>query len=281
MRALVVVVVAAALAAACSIGALDGFAGREVPDREVTPAEGGPSMTDGAIVDAPSDTGTTDAAPSESKYHAAVAEDAPIVHFALEETTGAACASRVSTSAVCIYPAEQAMRGQPGVGGTRALRHTAATASLSVTGLPGDFSGPYSYELWVRLDDASERTSIGEFMNPATGAGDGFNLFLWDGARVRTETWMSNAVIAYGVAASAFTPAVWHHLVIAHTPNPHRDLFYVDGALVESNTTNQGSPRPLVTSPWKITGFVGLVDEIAVYDKALTPQRIAAHYAAQ
>ena len=92
---------------------------------------------------------------------------------------------------------------------------------------------------------------------------------------------MNGALIAYGVTPSALAPSVWHHAAIVHTPNPHDDLFYVDGTLVESSTTNVTSPRPNVSSALKLVGFVGYVDEIAVYDKALTAERIAAHYAAQ
>jgi hypothetical protein len=280
MRALVFLG-SATVIAACSIGALDGFSGDPLPDGGTPDATSNAGDGSSSTGDADGTTSTTDGPPTTSKYHAAIAADAPVVHFPLEETTGTACQSTVTTSAVCIYPQDKVTRGQPGVGGTKALRLEATTSALNITGLPGDLSGPYSYELWVRLDATAAGTGIGFFMNPATGAGDGFNLFLWDGARARTETWKAGALIAYGVASTAFTATVWHHFVITHSPGPHLDLFYVDGLQVESDTTNEASPRPLVTSPFVVTGFVGLVDEIAVYDKTLSPNRIAAHYAAQ
>jgi hypothetical protein len=105
-------------------------------------------------------------------------------------------------------------------------------------------------------------------------------LFLWDAAQIRTETWLSGSLIAYGVAPTALTAGVWHYVVIAHSPNPHTDLFYVDAQLVEHDTTNP-TARPQVTGPLQLFGFVGYVDEIAFYAKALTADRIAAHYAAQ
>lgn len=267
MRGLVIAG-SAMLVAACSLGALDGFSGTDVPD-------GGPVSTDGGT-----DTNAADAPPMTGAYHLAVAADAPLAHFALEETSGAACASRTSTSAVCVYPPDGITRGQAGVGGTKALRFEATTAKLVISGLPGDLSTPYTFELWLRLDTAAAGTALGSFMSPSTGNGDGFNLFLWDNARLRTELWKANVLIAYGAAPSALAPATWHHVVITHSPSPHVDLFYVDAQLVE-NATVDPSVRPLVTGAFQLSGFVGFVDEIAVYDKTLAAGRIAAHYAAQ
>lgn len=224
-----------------------------------------------------------DGSAATSRYHAAVAADGPVVHFPLEETSGPACASTTTTSAVCLYPSDNAIRAQPGVGGTKALRLDAATSKLTVTGLPGNLSEAYSYEVWIRIDAAQPHLHIGNFMNlpVGAGAGDGFNLFLYLDARVRTETWMSGSIIAYGLAPKGLTSAVWHHLVITHSAAPHTDLFYVDGTVVESDTTKEASPRPMVTNALELFGFIGFVDEIAFYDKTLGADRIAAHYAAQ
>lgn len=84
----------------------------------------------------------------------------------------------------------------------------------------------------------------------------------------------------YGAAPSAFTSATWHHVVIAHSPSPHVDLFYVDAQLVEHDTQDPNA-RPVVTGALELFGFIGFVDEVAVYDKTLTAERIAAHHAAQ
>jgi hypothetical protein len=270
---------AAALLAACSIGALDGFSGTDVPDGgSVTPpAEGGTSAPDAPFDSTPANDATL---PPTSPYHAAVAVDAPVAHFALEETAGAACASSTTTSAVCVYPPDKITRGQAGVGGTKAIHFDDTTANLVISGLPGDFTAAYSVELWIRVDNPAIGMPLGTWMNPSNGNGDGFNLFLWDDAQIRTETWLSGSLIAYGVAPNALTANVWHHVVIAHTPNPHTDLFYVDAQLVEHDTTNPTS-RPQVTGPLQLFGFVGYVDEIAFYAKALTAERIAAHYALQ
>jgi hypothetical protein len=278
MRALAIVG-GAAFVAACSIGALEGYSGEPLPDA-------GPTVdaTTNPATDSTTDSASTvDGTPTTSAYHAAVAADAPIAHFALEESTGASCASRTTTSAVCVYPSDKLSRGQAGIGGTKAIRFEASTAMLSISGLPGDLAAPYTFELWVMLDGVAPYTDLGGYANtpkPSETNGDGINLFLWENGRLRTETWKSGALIAYGLAPSAPTVAVWHHIVIAHSPGPHTDLFYVDGQLVEHNT-NEAAARPLVTSALQIGGFVGFVDELAVYDKTLAPARIAAHYAAQ
>lgn len=281
MRALVVIG-GAMLIGACSLGALDGFSGAEPPPS----SDGGPT-NDGPV--APDSSSTVDApeptfdAPTTSAYHAAVAADAPVAHFALEETSGASCASSTNTTAVCVYPSGNATRGKPGIGGTKALHFDASTATLSVSGLSGNLSLPYTFELWIRLDSVAAGTGIGWFQDDGDGhPGPGFNLFVWDtGNRLRTELWNSDMNIAYGVAPTAFTANAWHHVVIAHETGPDNDLFYVDAQIVEHYTNTSASRPSAVASPLTFAGFVGSIDEIAVYDKPLSSARIAAHYAAQ
>ena len=258
MRALVVMG-GAMLIGACSLGALDGFSGEALPD-------GGTAGVD---------------APTTAAYHAAVAADAPIAHFPLEEATGAACASTTTSTAVCVYPQDKATRGTPGIGGTKALHFDTTSSTLTISGLPGDFSSPYSVELWFRADVVDTTTAMFYFQDPGTGhPGPGLNLFVWDDNRLRTELWNADKDIAYGLTPTAITANAWHHVVIAHSTGPHEDLFYVDGQIVEHDT-DAAATRPSVSSPFTLGGFVGSLDEIAVYDKALAPARVAAHYAAQ
>src|SRR5690606_5022053 len=149
-----------------------------------------------------------------------------------DETEGASCASRVPTPITCLYPAAQITRGQPGIGGTTAVRLDAASATLTVAGLSGDLGAPYSIELWLRLDTVAPKTKIADFAEPVTSSpGDGLNLFLWDAAELRTELWRANKLIAYGVGRTSFAAGAWHHVVITHATGPHRDLLYVDGVL--------------------------------------------------
>jgi len=269
MRGGLVVACAAAFVGACSIFALDGFSGEDSPDA-------------GSTADATSDATTpVFDAPTSSAYHAAVAADAPIAHFALEETTGPTCASSTTTTAVCVYPQGQAARGKPGIGGTNALHFDASTATLSISGLSGNLSAPYSIELWFRADVVDATTFIGYFQDPGTGhPGPGINLFVWDNSRLRTELWNANGNIGYGVTPNALTANAWHHIVIAHDAGPNEDLFYVDALLVE-HFTDTAAARPSVSSPLTLKGFVGSIDEIAIYDKPLSAARVAAHYAAQ
>src|SRR5687768_7441476 len=127
MRALLIAG-GATMIAACSLGALDGYSGQEVPD--------GGSVGDATIADSSSSSpdvaqqgdSSVEGSPATSAYHLAVKADGPVAHFALEETSGAACASRTTTSAVCVYPPDQITRGQPGIGGTKAIRLDANTS---------------------------------------------------------------------------------------------------------------------------------------------------------
>lgn len=272
----------ALLIGACSFGALNGFSGDTVPESDAGPtSDGGPNPTGDSspIIDS---TAPGFDAPTTSAYHAAVAADAPVAHFALEETTGPSCASSTATSAVCVYPQGNATRDKPGVGGTKALHFDTNMAKLTISGLSGDMSLPFTFELWARLDNTVTGMGIGYFQNPGMGhPGSGFNLFVWDNDRLRSEFWNADSNIGYGATPTALTANVWHHIVIEHTVAPVDFLFYVDAQLVEHFADVDASVGPNVTTPYTLTGFVGSIDEIAVYDKPLSAARIAAHYAAQ
>lgn len=283
---LAVVALAAACVGACSIFALDGFSGEEAPADASTPPNDASGTVDGAPGTDANDATTTTTLPdgaTVSKYHAAVAVDAPYAHFTLDETSGAACASTVATSVVCVYPSSDITRGQPGIGGTKAVHLDAATAAITAAGVHGDFSKAMSIELWIRLDTAGPSIGLVEFAElTTTSPGDGLHLFTFnEGAQLRNEVWFNKTIGAYALAPTALTGGAWHHVVYAYAPGTNGDLLYLDGVQLADADTFEAVTRPTVTKPFSVSGFIGLVDELAFYDHVLAADRVAAHYAAQ
>lgn len=164
-----------------------------------------------------------------------------------------------------------------------------------------DFAGPngtnvqFSVEAWVSTPfpqgtDAGLVTSGygngGEQFNLDTGGGSGrnFRFFVRDAA--------GNAHVANGTIAP-YSGGVWHHVVgVCDEVNGHVYL-YIDGALNASQTITAGTGIRSLTLPISIGArvgdiaasdytnqFGGSIDDVALYNYALSPAQVSAHYLA-
>ena len=90
----------------------------------------------------------------------------------------------------------------------------------------------------------------------------------------------------FAVATSALTLSVWTHIVAVRDST---NLFmYINGVL---DNTTAGIPAGALTDPSQIFtigsnstgnfGYAGRLDEVAVYNFALSPARVLAHYNAR
>lgn len=264
---------------ACSLlTPLDGFSevSAPVPDAALASEDGGIDA-DGAP---PSGDG---AAPSA--YAAAVMADAPLAYLRFGEA--APPAARDETGRMTgTYSLVGVKLGAPG-----ALSNDPDTAveldgSGQITMPPGaEFAGnaPYTVEIWVK--QALSSSPIAFLVDHES----------WSGER---RGWMLGAgtvqlfVERYASSTANHSRSVqpldteWHHVAAVYDGARH--LVYVDGALgVVSDALALAIPA--ISMPWSIghqncacTGnsFVGILDELAIYDKALPASRVAAHFKA-
>lgn len=156
-----------------------------------------------------------------------------------------------------------------------------------------DFAGrvPFSVEAWVR------RTSVNETAwrkivakDTGTGAREGWGLAITSSSYgpapqrfflERFAAGVSNVVI--GTTASV--AGTWYHVVGTYDGSTMR--IYLNGALEASapSTTSMGDS----TTPLRISGLgagdaellPGMVDEVAVYDRALSAAQVLEHYTAR
>ena len=129
-------------------------------------------------------------------------------------------------------------------------------------------------EAWIKTTTSADQPIWSNRLGSAGvyfGTSGGF-LLLWDDSST-TNPAVSTVVVNDGA---------WHHVVV--TSDGFETLFYVDGVAVggglQSRSASTGAAYigydvPNVTQAWN-----GSLDEVAIYNNVLTPERIAIHYQA-
>lgn len=260
-----------------------------------SPAEGTQSETaDGGLgTDASSSSGDAGGTGDGSgdggdgdRYRAAVLADSPIAYFRFEETTGTAAKNEIADSPVtAILPATGVTLGVDGISAARhALRLDSATSQLNVFGEVTPAGGqPFTVEAWAELTlgNSKSQSVFSNMTDQSSDARVGQWMFVDADGLLRTETWDGTGLLFYtNIANTLSTSPTWVHLVFMYSDTEQRDIVYVNGATGEGQRVKDGQ-RLAVEGPLKWSGFTGRLDEIAIYDKALTPARIAAHLAAR
>ncbi len=161
----------------------------------------------------------------------------------------------------------------------------------------------FSWETWIRPtaegagnaqcpvknhDPGSTRTGWVIWQrasNAGSGSAFGWNLRLYNGIG-------NNAIINLnsGSGAGGYTIGQWQHLAVTFDHTTQTAVMYVNGAQVATQTASAGNtyvpnfPGTIIPSLGGFPNgtenpFEGDMDEVAFYDKVLTPAQVAAHYA--
>lgn len=164
---------------------------------------------------------------------------------------------------------------------------------------PTNTSGTFSIEAWVN----GQQTQIGGAGLVTLGFGGGGEEFALD-CGATSNNFRFYFRDAGGAAHNANDPAAasapqpsadqtWHHLVGVVNEAATNQSLYVDGLLVASNNLVAGlgvlNPNPLypleigarsqaTTNPIPNLQFAGMVDEVAIYNYALTGAQVQNHY---
>lgn len=231
---------------------------------------------------------TTALGPPAAGYAAVVMADTPIAYYRLNE-------SSMANPLVMKDSSGNGRHGTftgTGTAGMPSLVSDSDTAALSVPS-SGIGTVPYdawmnptlmTHEAWVKPNTVGAgtrviggRTSLDSFSNP-----NAYQMFAYQvgnkwGMSVRGTGNPGDAIESVG---SAEVDKVQH---IVATYDGTWGRLYVNGTLAASvaiATTLRGVNLPLAIGACGIPGygFAGVVDEYAVYDQALSPERIAAHY---
>jgi hypothetical protein len=265
------------LVACGSFGAADDGGGAPSTDGGATQSEGGTAQN--------GDAGGTPGVPTTDGYGAAVLADKPIAYFRLEETSGVSAKNEVVGSSVtAILPQTGVTLAAEGISsGRHAVRLDDANAHVDVIGAPSFVDNrSFSIEAWVESSgNGTTNTFIFSNIDKSGTERTGQWLFVEASGTVRSEQWSNGALLLYGVSPSALAAVpTWAHIVFMHSDVDQTDVLYVNAAKGTGGRISAGArPASMAAHSWG--GFQGRLDEIAIYDKMLSPARIAAHYAAR
>lgn len=256
-------------------GARDG-ATSDVSARTDAGASSGDAGSDaGAPTDAATDTG-----PGIHPYVKAVLEDGPALYYRFEEPSGATTAKDETTMHDGTYVPGGTL-GVEGVVGKGILLSGTQGGGVDV-GLVFSFPGtqPFTTEAWLRPESYDDEYRFLFHVNDyQMNLRQSYGTYVHVTGGLTFERYVSDD----GYAASLKPPPPvqqWHHVVSVY--NGVRLAIFVDGAKQDDSS----DPRSAVE---KTTDFYvgtdsggrspkGVLDEAAVYDKALSDDRILVHY---
>jgi len=234
------------------------------------PDSGAPNVAD-AEVDAPD-------ASTASAYADAVLADGPIAYLRFDEPSGASCADATGNGngANLTGPFE---RGRPGVvAGPGAGVRLGGSAQMP---LDAAFDladkSDFTVELWVRPEAAASRGDVLVNLESTGGSLYGAAIYFDTSTPfVGYEQW-SKTLLRYAHAETpvSLAPNGALHVVVVLAGG--RPTLFVNGTRysgVRNADPDGAAPKALVFGRWR-----GDYDELALYAKALSEVRIAAHYA--
>ena len=157
-----------------------------------------------------------------------------------------------------------------------------------------------SYAFWLKTSRVEEQTVLGTINDGyTTGIAIHLNVPETDKLRiyVRDEHGLGSRLSADLAESFDFTGTGWHHFVVVADVKSNSVTFYIDGELKpivyqyrENPTTFSDLQYPLVIGTWNLWGDVGelhdgfghfyegIIDEVMIFNKALSPEEVEAIY---
>jgi hypothetical protein len=211
-----------------------------------------------------------------STHSATILGDAPSLYYRLEETTGSPInsGSETTNTSTGIVGAgvTRNVTGRVGQGWSFAGNNT---SNVTISDAAAKYSDSiFTLECWAKTNQAARAfISVGDSVVDTSYITLGINTSGFAEAIVRGT---STQVLTGAVDLRSTT--VWHHLVLV--VNGATKTLYVDGVLITTNSTAVGAISATVfyIGQANNNAINGTLDEIAVFDKALSTPRINAHY---
>ncbi|WP_424099030.1 filamentous hemagglutinin N-terminal domain-containing protein [Moorena producens] len=224
---------------------------------------------------------------SETTYNQAVLGDNPIVYWSLDETSGSTAFNATGNGFNGTY--EGVTQGVPGISGTagefNGKKDTAVDIGTVRSGSDLDISNQsFTVEAWIKPNEIGKSQSYFGIHNEDQGTNDkGNSLYfrLTNQASVRFGDFPNDLETPDDI----IEVDNWYHIVASYDKTSGNNTIFVNGR--EINRNDQGAfkgldPRILIGNWTKSHNlnqpFNGVIDEVAVYNTALSPETVAQHY---
>lgn len=223
-----------------------------------------------------------------TSYESVVLDDGPVAYWRLGETAGTAAVDRTGNGHTGTYVGTYTLAAtgvmDDGLGDT-ALDTSGVTGSGMLGADWGDleFAGtlPYSVECWINADTLTAGSHI-LVQKASAGNAQGWELIVQGGASPFAQFTFQDATAQVDTAAGSVSVGVDHHVVA--TFDGTTVSIYIDGALgsAEAAAGSMTGTAVAVSIGYDSVGagfeFDGRLDEVAIYDRALTAAEVAEHY---
>jgi hypothetical protein len=238
---------------------------------ELYPADAAPDGSDGA---------------SGGRYRDEVLADAPLAYWRLDEAAGPNAKDETGTfpgkyQGGVTFGVLGAIKGDPS---NKAVHFDGASGTIDFGDvLPFAGGANFSIEVWAKVDDYAANPRILARLTEAASTYSGY--LLWVSTPPKVSFDRLNVGDGHGVHADlSATLNDCHHVVVTYDTQL---LLYVDGAQVSVDTTpsaivgdTTGRRLTLASENLESSWYTGALDEVAIYDHALKPERVNAHWAA-
>lgn len=213
-------------------------------------------------------------------YSAEVLADSPWLYWRLEET-GAAATAQDETANNRDGTYTGTTQGVAGAvdGGNAVTFDGVDDKVLGGVALP---AGDLTIEQWVKIPSTPASSGYLHMLSDGVGGGGGVETFVNTNRRIQARMWVGSEVVTPD-SGTQLVAGQWHHIALRLDGTNAK--IYVDGA--ESSTVACGTivdARPVCVGGAGGAGFASIyahsADDVAVWASALSPARIAAHFAA-
>ncbi|MGW0084547.1 LamG-like jellyroll fold domain-containing protein [Streptomyces sp. NPDC003393] len=248
------------------------------------------TASDGPNTSAKSADQSVRVASAADAYAATVRGDGASLYWRFNEASGAYAADSSSGDDSGVHwnaPTQAVAGGAAGSG--RSIAYTGSQSEWTYSDRLRSAPSTFSLELWFRTTSTTGGKLIG-FGNKVQLVSSRYDrhVYMTDSGRlvfgVRADTARTITTV------HSYNDGKWHHVVATQGSNGLK--LYVDGSLRASNPHTTGNQPS--TGYWRVGGdnldgwankptsrfYTGQLDEVAVYDKALTASQVLAHYTA-
>lgn len=220
-------------------------------------------------------------------YRDVVLEDGPLSYWRLSESALGVARDEMSRvdgtyEGTCTFGATGALANDPDT----SVQLDGSTCRVTLDArTPFDGVAPFTVEAWALHPTIPQVAGFQAYLMDETrnmGPVDGYGLVLSNTVGVYLER--AAAGVNRFTPRQLIAPAVWHHVV--GTYDGTTLTLFVDGVQVSNNpnvteTVDSTGSLPYIGSQSTAgpSGIVlGFLDEVAIYDHALAPERVAEHH---